>query len=110
MYLERSALAGRKYVLVGTMSGIYPGTTLPKTGLVIPVNRDWLTDYILKNANGNVFQNFRGTFDGQGKAAATLHIPGGAASLYVGLTMHFAFTTAKDYDFVSNPIPVEIEP
>jgi hypothetical protein len=110
MTLENAALAGRKYVLVGTLSGTYPGTTLPKTGMVIPVNRDWLTNYILDHANGNIFQNFKGTFDGQGMATATLNIPPGAASLYVGLTMHFAFTIAKDYDFVSNPIPVDLEP
>ena len=84
------------------------GTTLPG-GLVIPLNRDGLTDYILKNLNTAGFQNFMVDLDGQGKGTATLDTLGPLSPQFIGRTMSFAFTLTGSYDFVSNPIDVRIE-
>ena len=41
---------------------------------------------------------------------ATFDTLGPVATQYIGMTIHFAFTTAGTYDFVSNPVGVVIEP
>jgi hypothetical protein len=58
--------------------------------------------------NGPIFQNFMGSLDGTGSATATLNLPPvpGAA----GLTMHYAYALNNPWDFVSNPVAVEIVP
>ena len=53
--------------------------------------------------------NFMGTLDGAGSSNATFDtlapIPGAA-----GLTMHFAYALNNPWDFVSNPVGIEIVP
>jgi hypothetical protein len=110
IYLDAGpAYAGRTYVLAGSFSGSSPGTTLPG-GLVIPLNRDVLTDLILDNLNGTLFQNFSGTLDGDGRATATLNVPWPVNPSHVGKAVTFAFTLTGGFDFVSNPVYIEIEP
>jgi len=110
IYLDAGpAYAGRNYILGGSFSGARPGTPLPG-GEVLPLNRDVLTDLILANLNGVVFQNFSGTLDGDGRAVATLNIPGAINPSHAGKTVTFAFLLTGGFDFVSNPVFVEIEP
>lgn len=100
--------AGREYMVLGSFSGSYPGTLLPG-GLILPLNRDWVSNYILGHINGSLFQDFQGYLDGQGQAAAHLQmVP--LSPLYAGETVTFAFTLTATYDFVSNPIDIEIVP
>ena len=101
--------AGRNYVLVGSLSGSRPGTQLPG-GEVIPLNRDVLTEFILNNLNGFVFRNFSGALDENGRAVATLNIPGQIGPTAADGTITFAFTLTGGFDFVSNPVFVEIGP
>lgn len=100
---------GRTYKLVGSFSGSRPGTILPG-GLVLPLNRDFLTDYILYHPNLPVFAGFNGNLDAQGGATAHLRLPSGAATPYVGQTMTYAFTMIGPFDFVSNPIFIQVDP
>jgi len=110
MYLDAGPdYAGRRYIIGGSASGARPGTPLPG-GAVIPLNRDALTEIILANLNGLVFQKFRGTLDENGRAIATLNIPGQIDPGFAGKTVTFAFTLTGGFDFVSNPMFVEIEP
>jgi hypothetical protein len=110
IYLDAgSDYAGRNYVVGGSFSGAYPGTVLPG-GEIIPLNRDTLTDFILNNLNGIVFQNFSGTLDSDGRAIATLNLPFPINPGHAGKTITFAFTLIGGFDFVSNPVLVEIEP
>jgi hypothetical protein len=110
IYLDAGpAYAGRDYILAGSFSGARPGTPLPG-GEVIPLNRDALTDLILNNLNGLIFQNFSGTLDGDGVALATLNIPGAINPSHAGKTITFAFTLTNGFDFVSNPVFVDIDP
>jgi hypothetical protein len=101
--------AGRRYIIGGGISGSRPGTILPG-GNVIPVNRDALSEIILNNLNGSVFQNFSGTLDDEGRATATLSIPGAINPMYAGEAITFAFTLLGGFDFVSNPVFISIEP
>jgi len=101
--------AGRPYLVGGSFSGAHPGTTLPG-GNTIPLNRDLLTDFILDHLNGLLFQNFSGTLDGDGRAIATVNIPGPVNPAHVGKTVTFAFTLTDGFDFVSNPMFIEIDP
>jgi hypothetical protein len=108
LYLDAgSGYADRSYIVAGSLSGSYPGTELPG-GEVIPLNRDGMTDRILDNLNGTVFQNFSGTLDVDGKAVATLNVPGPINESHVGKTITFAFTLMGGFDFVSNPVSIDV--
>lgn len=96
----------RKYLIVGGASGTSPGMTLPG-GMVLPVNWDWFSDLEMALLNTVVFANFLGTLDGSGKADAQLLIPA-LPSGSAGLILHFAFCLNKPFDFVSNPVEIEI--
>jgi hypothetical protein len=101
--------SGRSYRVVGSFSGSQPGTVLPG-GLVLPINRDFLTNFILSHPSSPIFQGFAGKLDGQGSAAAGLNIPAGTAAPYIGRTMTLAFTLTGAFDYVSNPMEVSVEP
>ncbi len=101
--------ANREYALVGTLSGTDPGTILPG-GMVLPINLDSYTSYIIAHFNNSMFQNFRDYLDGSGASTATLNVPGPANPVYAGQTLSLAFTLPGGYDFVSNPISLEIIP
>jgi hypothetical protein len=107
--------AGRRYVLVGGVSGSYPGTVIPG-GLTVPINRDWFTDYILDHLNSPMFENFYGYLDGDGRATATLNVSGGGYLLPGqpgdsgrDLKGIFAFTLLGPWDLVSNMVEIEVE-
>ncbi len=101
--------AGRQYVVGGSISGAYPGTVLPG-GLVIPLNRDALTDFIIDHLNGFVFQDFMGYVGDDGRALATLNIPGPIDPGHAGKVITFAFTLLDGFDMVSNPVFISVKP
>jgi hypothetical protein len=51
-----------------------------------------------------------GTLGGTGSASATFDTLGMLPPGSVGLTMHFAYALNKPWDFVSNPVGIEIIP
>jgi len=104
-----SAYAGREYIVVGGISGSYPGQQLPG-GNVLPVVVDNVTSYILAHINTAVFQNFRANLYLEGEGLATLDSQGPIDPVYVGETLTFAYTLTGGYDFVSNAVTVEILP
>lgn len=99
--------AGRKYALLGTMSGTSPGTALPG-GLYLPLNWDLFTDLTLLLANTPAAVNFLGILDGAGAGTAQLNTFGPIPSSSVGSTLDFAYTLYKPFDFVSNTAAVEV--
>lgn len=101
--------ADRPYILTGSTSGTLPGTALPGGLAVIPLNRDFFTNYILDRLNTPRFVDFKGDLDGDGNGSATLDL-GPIPSSWVGTTMWFAFATRSPYDFASNPVEIRIEP
>jgi hypothetical protein len=96
----------RQYILLGSLSGTSPGTPLPGGFVTLPLNWDWFTDFVFLNANTPLFMNFLGVLDGGGQSSAQLNLPPvpGAA----GITMYYAYTCSKPYDFVSNAVEIDI--
>ncbi|MHC4945145.1 MAG: hypothetical protein ACYTG7_19175, partial [Planctomycetota bacterium] len=98
---------GRKFIVLGSISGTSPGILLPGGTATLPLKWDVFTDLVLLLLNSPVCENFLGTLDGSGKASATFNtfgpIPGTA-----GLMVHFAYALNNPWDYVSNPVPIEI--
>ena len=59
--------------------------------------------------NTPIFMNFMGTLDVYGAAAAQFNLPPMPAG-YVGTRVYFAYCLNNLYDFVSNPMVIEIVP
>ncbi len=104
-----ATFAGRDYLLLASLDGSTPGMYV--NGVHVPLNWDWVSDYIYNHLNLPVFQDFFATLDGQGQAVAELNMnaaPGLAP--YIGQKMTFVFAVTGPVDFASNPIEVEVEP
>jgi hypothetical protein len=100
---------GRKYIVMGSVSGTAPGTPLPGGMATLPINWDYVTLILLGMMSTPVCPDFYGLLDSDGTAGATLDtlgpIPG-----YAGLTLSFAYGLNNPWDFASNPIQVVITP
>jgi hypothetical protein len=99
---------GRTYLLLGTVGGTTPGTPLPFDKAVLPLNWDGFTDAILAWLNNPLFGNFFGALDVAGQGTAQLSsgpVPG-----FAGTVMHFAYALSDPFDFVSDPVRIEIVP
>lgn len=107
--LARSSDAGRKYLILGTLSGISPGTSAPGGAVVIPVNMDIFTSSVLfPLLNTSVFSKFLGTLDAQGNGQASIQAPPLPPSA-IGAMMHYAFVLNAPFNLASNPVQVEIQ-
>jgi len=105
-----AAFAGRLYGMTGSASGTVPGFNLPGGG-VLPLNRDFVFDFIRGNFGSPLFTGFLGNLDANGRATAVFDTMGSIpAVLPPGSTLHFAFTTVNPYDFQSNAVAVDIVP
>jgi len=105
------AAAGHAYLVLGTLSGTSPGTTLAP-GLVLPLRWDGLTDGLLSAINTSLFTNAFASLDAAGSGAATLNLPPGLGFLQ-GKTIHFAgigATPAGQIAFVTNAVPLALLP
>jgi len=110
IYLDAGAAnAGRPYLLCGSLSGSFPGTTMPN-GKTAPLNWDWWSQHIRDNLFLPIYVDFFGTLDSEGEAVARLNLMQPYAQPYIGETMTFCYVLYDNYEFVSNPVNVEIEP
>lgn len=98
--------ANRAYFLLGSDTGAAPGIQLPG-GLILPINRGPLANYIRGNSNSSAFQGFSGTLDSNGRAVAVMDLSG-LTPWSPGLSLDFAFTCMSPFDFVSNSIQVHV--
>lgn len=105
-----SAYASRGYILVGGASGTHPGTPLPGGLATLPLNRDFVTNFILAHINGLQFIDFQRNLDPTGFSKARLDTTGPIPAILVGSTLHFAFATRLPYDFASSPVAVVVSP
>ena len=110
-YLNAGAARGlRNYFLLGSLSGTAPGLPLPGGSVTLPLNWDLFMSLVYWPWNTPVFTDFTGTLDASGTAAARLDtlnpLPPGSS----GAVMHFAYALGSPYNFVSNPVGVEITP
>ena len=102
--------AGGNYLQTGSFSGTSPGFVLPGNHATLPLNLDVFSYHIIGLINHPPYQNFLGTLNNQGQAAATLNL-GPLPPQIAGLSMHFAYAL-YDYpmDFTSNAMAVRFVP
>lgn len=108
-----SANAGREYALLGTKSGIDPGTVLTG-GTWMPLNQDSFTVLTYTRAWSSNFNDFRGVLDASGNATPLLRTNNTINSAMIGRTLHFAYVLIDAQtgyaDFASHSVAVEILP
>ena len=97
------------YILLGNISGITPGMSLPGEITTFPLNWDPFTDIVLSFLNSPVFTDFLRKLDGQGIAEAQINAPSLPPSA-VGIEMHYAYCLNSPFDFASNPLKIGIVP
>jgi hypothetical protein len=103
--------AGRNYLLLCGISGTDPGYPLPGGTATLPLNWDVFTDVVLSLSNTAFFSDFIGTLDGTGQGTAQLNWPGPSLPPgSVGLKLYFAYCLGWPWEYVSNPMEVEIVP
>jgi len=104
-----AAYAGRDYLILASLSGSAPGMDI--NGVHVPLNWDWVSDYIYNNLGMSVFQDFFSQLDGAGQASATLNLNAAPGLVpFVGQDLTFAFAVTGPVDFASNPLYVAIQP
>jgi len=108
-----SANAGKDYALLGSKSGMDPGTVLAG-GVWLPLNQDSFTARTFNSAGSGNLVNFAGQLDLLGNATALLRTNPLSNPALIGRTLHFAFVLIDPLtgyaEFASNPVPVEISP
>ena len=78
--------------------------------MTMRLNWDIFTMLALDLLNTPVFQNYTGSLSKSGTTYATLNTNGPLPSGIVGATLHFAYALNNPWDFVSNPVGIEIVP
>jgi len=102
--------ANRNYIILGGITGIFPGLPLPGGQVTVPINWDLYSNIVFAALNGPMFSNFMNTLNGSGMATATLNTFGPLPPAAAGLTMYYAYALNGPWNFVSNPAVIEIAP
>jgi len=104
--------AFQKYLIVPGVSGTAPGMPLGgNSGLVLPVNWDFVSDLMLSLNNIANFFGFLGILDANGNAMARFEWPGYPGS--AGISLYFTYCCkdpANGFDFVSNVVEIQVVP
>lgn len=100
--------ADRNYLLLGSASGSVPGWVMPGGLVTLPINRDWFTQLTISLRNTPLFHNSFSTLSSLGQSTAQLNTYGPLPSSAVGLNLYFAYTLCSPFDFVSNPLVIEV--
>ncbi|MBN2489585.1 MAG: M1 family metallopeptidase [Planctomycetes bacterium] len=106
-----SQLAGRGYLIGGSLSGIAPGIRLPGTPeeKTLSLVFDVFSQLVFGSMNTPMFQNFAGVLDTSGQAAAQLVLPV-LGPVAVGLQAHFAWLTVDAPFTTSVPVTITVAP
>jgi hypothetical protein len=102
--------SGRLYLVLGSVSGTEPGQVLPGGLVTLPLNFDYFTGVILLYLNTPLFENFMNLLDGEGRSWAQLDAKGMIPPGGAGHVMTYSFTLGNPFNFVGNPVSVEILP
>jgi hypothetical protein len=86
--LADPTLAGRTYMIIGSVSGTAPGVW--HVGVNVPLNLDAYLLATIQNPNPSYLPNSVGTLDAAGVGNAAFMLPPGSDSALIGLTVHHA--------------------
>ena len=100
--------AGRRYQLLGSMSGDSPGFSLGS--VVVPLNFDRYTRIVLESSGGPLFPNGSGVVPLSGRIDLQVVLPPGAFAPLIGTTLHHAVVLVDPYDFATSAVPLQILP
>lgn len=104
--------AGWFYIMFGSVSGTFPGIDFGG-GVVLPLNFDAYFNLTLNSPGLQVFSNYRGTLDSEGKALATFNFPQVSLLNLVGLKFSHAYLAASVFgipEFASNAVSITTVP
>ena len=98
--------ANRAYALAASGSGTVPGT--PVGAVIVPLNVDAITNFVLANWNTPLFTNFVGTTNATGAAVATINIP--PVTIGGAINLDFAGALLNPVDFPTNAVHITLVP
>lgn len=99
----------RSYLVVGGVTGMIPGMMLPGGQVTLPINWDIFSDIVMGLVNSPMFSNFMGKLAADGTAAAQMIVPSMPSSA-AGLVIYFAYCLNSPFNYVSNPVAIEVVP
>ena len=99
--------ANRSYFMFSGVSGTVPGTTLPG-GVILPINWDVFTNYVIDQYSAPYFTNFLGQLDASGMASAKFDTQGSIG--ISGFSIYFAFGLYGPWNFASNAVTIDVIP
>jgi len=99
---------GREYLVLGSLSGTYPGSALPNKELRLPLNWDFFTETVIASveAGSPFFFSFHGYLDEKGCADALFCTAGALPMEFANQSINFAYLLLDRVDFVSNPVSI----
>jgi len=100
--------ANRPYIMLGSLSGSLPAFGLP-SGMHLALEWDGFTDLVVAYLNNFYFLDFMSRLDATGQGYPRLHVPG-LSPVWVGHTMTYAATLYSPFNFVTNPVAIEVVP
>ena len=96
--------AGRRYILVGSVSGTAPGIELEKVH--VPLNADAYLRFTEQNPNSPILAHSSGVLDEHGRASATFT----PDARFAGLTVNHAFIVLGPTPFVGEAEACQVVP
>jgi hypothetical protein len=105
------ALAGKLYLVLGSLPGTTPGLPL-KPGVSLPLNYDFYMQFTLAFPNPLIANSF-GTLDNSGNAIATFSLPPSLVALPFPVTLNHAWIGLSSGGvpiFASNAAPLILNP
>jgi hypothetical protein len=99
------ANAGRSYIMLGSLSGTTPGTTLPG-GANLPLNQDRYFDYTQNNPNSAILNFSAGTLDSNGRSVVVFT----PNARFANQVAQHAFYLVGPTDFVSEAESITVIP
>jgi len=101
---------GRKYLMAGGITGTAPGQLMPGGLTWLPINFDVFTySVVFPLINTVVFMDFVGTLKADGTGEASI-MCGPLDPGCTGIKMYYAYCLGWPWEFVSNPVEIEIVP
>jgi hypothetical protein len=98
---------GRVYAVFASLSGTVPGYPLPGGQTHLRINWDLFTSLVYSLMNTPVFQDFYGHLSPGGSKLVYLNSPP-LPPTAVGVVMYYGYCLGAPWEFVSNPVEVDI--